>query len=370
MDKNDLSVDELIDKFNKSLYKKNKDFENQLSESYSNAIIDPTEKINPPEAAYKQVLDDGEERIFGTLGNFSLISGKAKSRKSFLVSMIIAALLSGDEVNGIKGCLPEHKKRGLLFDTEQGRYHVQLELKRIKDQTSMRNTKCLDVVALRKFKPDERLKLVEYGIYNTENLGYVVIDGIRDLVSSINDEEAATMLTSKFLKWTEELNIHIIVVLHQNKGNENVRGHLGTEVVNKTETHLSAAKMEGCKNITVVIPQETRNREPEPFAFEIFDGLPIAVDNYEIKGAKNSKEIDVTDLDDSTLFEMIKNVYSRSDKYTYSELVTQIKLEFKAVFDKKIGDNKAKIIVTMCKNNNWVVQKGDRKPYTLGKYEN
>ena len=65
----------------------------------------------------------------------------------------------------------------------------------------------LTVYGLRSLKPSERLEIIEHAIYNTDNLGVVVIDGIKDLVTSINDESEATMIASKLLKWTEELGI-------------------------------------------------------------------------------------------------------------------------------------------------------------------
>lgn len=51
--------------------------------------IDVTEKLEPPQVA----IFMGSE-IFGTLGNFSLIIGKAKAKKSFLIGMAIAAALT------------------------------------------------------------------------------------------------------------------------------------------------------------------------------------------------------------------------------------------------------------------------------------
>jgi hypothetical protein len=55
----------------------------------------------------------------------------------------------------------------------------------------------LEVFGLRSCIPVERLQLIEHAIYNTKNLGFVVIDGIKDLVTSINDEAEVTMIASK-----------------------------------------------------------------------------------------------------------------------------------------------------------------------------
>ena len=229
-----ISLDQALEQFNNT---SNQSF--NIVELLKEAKIDVREEIKRPEIALKQILGNGQERILCSLGNFTLLSGKAKSRKSFLVGILISALISDKLIYGIKGCLPINKKKGIFVDTEQGKYHVQLSLKRICELSEIEFPDNLDVIALRKYKPSERLNLLEYAIYNTENLGFVVIDGIKDLITSINDEGEASMIISKLLKWSEELNIHIIVVLHQNKSDNNARGHIGTEAINKTETHLS-----------------------------------------------------------------------------------------------------------------------------------
>ena len=67
-------------------------------------------------------------------------------------------------------------------------------------------------------------------------LGFVVIDGIRDLVYDINSPSEATCVISKLMQWTDEYQIHLHTILHQNKSDENARGHIGTEINNKAET--------------------------------------------------------------------------------------------------------------------------------------
>jgi hypothetical protein len=63
---------------------------------------------------------------FGTLGNFSMITGKAKSKKTFAICLAIAPAIDGSQYNiGPFVCeLPTHKRRVVYFDTEMGRYRV------------------------------------------------------------------------------------------------------------------------------------------------------------------------------------------------------------------------------------------------------
>ena len=44
------------------------------------------------------------------------------------------------------------------------------------------------------------------------------------------------------MEWSSKYDLHIHCVLHQNKGDNNVRGHIGTEMNNKAETVLVITK--------------------------------------------------------------------------------------------------------------------------------
>ena len=59
----------------------------------------------------------------GTLGNFSASTGKAKSKKTFNVSAIVAAALKNGQVLQYVAKLPEDKRKVLYVDTEQSHYH-------------------------------------------------------------------------------------------------------------------------------------------------------------------------------------------------------------------------------------------------------
>lgn len=342
----------------------------ELKDQYKELEIKATDIIPPPKTAWKQIVN-GKAAILGTLGNFSLIIGKAKSRKSFFINIAVSTVLKKDKLlNQFQGNLPPDKNKVLYFDTEQGKYHVQLALKRVCKQIGEDVPKDLKVYYLRGKKPAERLEIIEQIIYNTENLGFVVIDGIKDLVTSINDEAEATMISSKLLKWTEELDIHIVTVLHQNKSDNNARGHIGTELINKSETVLSVTKNEQDKDISIVEAQLCRNIEPEPFAFEINeDSLPVIIEDFEIRTETSKNKFDVTEMEDYKKYQLLTEVFSRGEEFTYSELRIQLQLAYKKQFSKKLGDNRAKELITDCKNNDWLLQEKTKSPYKLGDFK-
>ena len=57
--------------------------------------VDLSAPLPPQEVAWEIKAPDSEQyELIGTLGNFSLIKGKAKSRKSYLLSMAVCSALN------------------------------------------------------------------------------------------------------------------------------------------------------------------------------------------------------------------------------------------------------------------------------------
>ena len=171
--------------------------------------------------------------VIGTLGNFSASIGKAKSKKTFNVSAIVAAALKNGTVLRYAAELPEEKRKVLYIDTEQSPYHCLKVMKRILRMAGLpddRDSGYLEFLALRKYTPEQRISIVEQAIYHSPDIGLVIIDGIRDMVYDINSPGESTRIISKLMQWTDDRQIHIHTILHQNKGDENARGHIGTEL--------------------------------------------------------------------------------------------------------------------------------------------
>ena len=73
----------------------------------------------------------------------------------------------------------------------------------------------------------------------------VIIDGIRDLVNDINDGVLAQEVMEELMHLAAEKKCCIVCVLHQNKGSEdhNLRGWIGTELMNKAFEVYSCEKL-------------------------------------------------------------------------------------------------------------------------------
>jgi len=218
-----------------------------------------------------------ERRLF-TLGNFSAITGKGKSKKTFLTSMLLAsACLKTPHQNKFIGRLPENKSAVLLFDTEQSLYDAYMVTKRVNNLIGYQY-EGFGSFALREYSPRERIAIIEHALNKfKDNLGYVVIDGIADLATAINDEEIASATVGLLMKWSKIYNCHITVIIHQNKNDEYATGHLGSSIIKKAETVIKVSKSTTDPAASLVECDLIRGvAEFAPFEFRINEnGLPV-----------------------------------------------------------------------------------------------
>lgn len=198
-----------------------------------------------------------------TRGNLSVITGKAKSRKSFLISYLAAQMLDSDNALTV-----------LLLDTEQNRNYVVKTAKRIHrllEWDECKNNGRLKVFTMREASTQERNEFV-FAVIEKIKPDFVFIDGVRDLEADFNNLTESSELVGKLMKYSSQYNCHICSVLHENPMSDKVRGHLGSEIVNKVET---AIRVVADKNISTVSGAYTKYIPFDDFYFSINEsGLP------------------------------------------------------------------------------------------------
>jgi len=273
--------------------------------------IDFTQRIEKPPAIISISTDEIDIPMF-TLGNFSIITGKAKSRKSFFTSALLAASIQGTcNLDNIVSNPGKENHYSIFFDTEMSSYHSQrLGFSVIKQISETLRKRYLHF-KLRELTNKEKLQFIERVLEKYKGkIALVVIDGIKDLLSNgINDEAESIDLVSKIMKWTSVYNIHIVGVLHQNKNDKNVRGHIGTEAVNKAETTLSIEKVETEPQISIVKPEYTRELEFDSFYFKLENFLPTLA-YYEPRNIKTDEKIKT----------VISEIMVKDQLYSYTDL--------------------------------------------------
>ena len=310
--------------------------------------------------------------VIGTLGNFSASIGKAKSKKTFNVSAIVAATLKNGTVLRYVAELSDGKRKVLYVDTEQSPYHCLKVMKRILRMAGLpddRDSENLEFLALRKYTPEQRIRIVEQAIYNTPDIGLVIIDGIRDMVYDINSPGESTRIISKLMQWTDDRQIHIHTILHQNKGDENARGHIGTELNNKAETVLLVEKDEKDTDVSTVRAAHIRAMDFDAFAFRINEeALPELLDGYKFQkkepGRPKKEKFDAyRDITEHQHRIALEAAFTLKDEYGYQELAEALKSAYASV-GVPLSDNKVVSLITTLKNKRMIVQENGRK-YTF-----
>jgi len=309
------------------------------NDTYFDRRLSVYEEIPEPEPAYSIA-----GQVVGTLQNFSVVSGAAKSRKTTFVSGIVAAVLSG-KFEGITSALKSSKV--LYIDTEQGEHHCQKVLKRIEYASGLLPREIEDrlyFLMLRKDSTQNRFKFIEQAIYDRSTVGldFVVLDGLRDLVLDFNNPEESTFIIDKLLEWTATFNIHILCVLHENKGNNQLRGHLGTEGQNKAEAVIHVEKID--ERTSKVEPKFTRNMEFPALAFTISPEGDISMGELEKPEKNKPIEFDV-----ELITGIAVGAFRELPMYTSKQLFNNaIRKFYYECTSKSIGEKKAyNLIETM-----------------------
>jgi len=253
----------------------------QLDLILRNAAIDFKKPVEMPPIAVKIRDYEGvkvvDRRLF-TLGNFSAITGKSKSKKTFLTTMILAACVKNGLIDDkFIGSLPDGKSNVILFDTEQSNYDAWITANRVNRLIGKEGVNFM-AFDLREYSPMERCDIIDYALGKYHNkTGFVVIDGIADLANANNDEGEGTRVTSLLMKWTKVYNLHICNVIHQNKNDSFATGHLGSYLMKKSECIISVEKVRDNTSASDVKCDMIRGvQDFSPFTIFISeDGLPF-----------------------------------------------------------------------------------------------
>lgn len=264
------------------------DYNEKYKKILEDSYVDPKGLIPYPPVAISFGLTYGRNPspiAIASYGNFSFVQAPPKSKKTFFLSLIACAYMCG-ETTHTKGMVGYRKNKKLIhYDTEQGKYHAQKVFSRVTDICG--NTDDYYTYTLRQYSPIERLDFIDWHLNNTDNIGLVIIDGIADLMLDSNDLKESSKVVQFLMKWTQELDIHIITAIHSNWNSQKPTGHLGSFLEKKAETQI-ALELSDQKNIAIVKCMRSRGFSFEKFAFEVeSDGLPRILESIPEEIDKN-----------------------------------------------------------------------------------
>ena len=228
-------------------------------------------------------------------GELVAVTGKAKSGKTFL-SSILMALCFQEKVLGVRRLTPP--LHALWFDTEQSDESTQDILRnrimRLARANPSEDTPSVfgedsippgmfDVFNVRCAFWQERLPLLEAAIGKFQP-DLVMLDGIRDLVDDINDGAKAQNILERLMNLASKWHCCIVCILHQNKAQEDrsMRGWMGTELKNKAFETYECSKKEGIFSVKQL---DSRKQEiADLLQFSVDErGLPRMLTEQEVR---------------------------------------------------------------------------------------
>lgn len=347
----------------------NKDsFSDEELESYlSKGEIKATDKITVP----PKILFVGDCTI-ATFGNFSASTGKAKSKKTFNISAMVAAAVTNSTVLNYRACLPEGKRNILYFDTEQSKFHCHSVLERIYKLSGLslkEDDPRLMFWGLREYTPKLRIAVIDYALRKYDEVGLVIIDGLRDLMYDINNGKEATDMMTVLMAWTSVYELHIHTVLHLNKNDNNPRGHIGTELENKAETVLIISKNTMNNSVSEVKPMHMRDKEFTTFAFHIDDNkLPVLDSSMSVTVVK-PREKSLVSLDNEVHQEILGKLFEENTPTKYNDLVNVVAQAYEAAGYKR-GLNGIKGLIKLLTSKGIIVKEENGYAYKSELFEN
>lgn len=243
--------------------------------------------------------------------NHSVVLGKKKARKT-LFNVLLAKTYN---------IVEDLKREALIVDTEQGAVDTWRLRERIRKATGVK----VHVLHLRGISPEQRRAIISAAIEELKPR-IVINDGIRDCMHDINDPKE----TTEVMIWLEGITLegtHVVNVLHLNKTDENARGHIGTELLNKCETAFKLI-LDKKNDYTVVTCEASRGSGFEDFAFtHDMHGQPRIIDLV-AEGDKDFNEVEIR--------AKIKDVFAGDKSLAYSQLLDEVKVVF------ALGDTRAR----------------------------
>ena len=190
-----------------------------------------------------------------TRGNLTQIASQAKAGKTALCGALIAASILGDseecDLLGVTAKKNTDRRAVIYVDTEQSKEDFQMIMDRVAVRAKLDITPdwfCpyrLTGLTTQECVNSMRLLLTQH---SKEHGGChsLVLDGIGDLVTDVNNAEECNALVTQLMAMSDEFDIPIIVILHLNPTSgqsvAKTRGHLGSQLDRKSETTIQLEK--------------------------------------------------------------------------------------------------------------------------------
>lgn len=272
------------------------------------------------------------------------IKGRAKMGKSQFEYFLIAVMLAGVSRGSVKPLQDRYKI--LLFDTEQSQASLKKCCQRALNFAGLpsdKNNEYFLPFFMRPLSIEERRKVIADAV-EAEKPDIIFIDGVRDLLQDFNSLDQSNDLIQWLLSLTAEHGCTIVSVLHQNKAKDdgNMRGHLGTELLNKLTDCFEVSKKDGK---FIVSCTDSRNVPCGDLAFSINGEGNFQTEEL-IAEDKNSARV-------AEIQRVLRLCFQTKASMRYNELVETYSLEA------AVSERTAQRAIKEAKEHNFLCISGD-----------
>ncbi len=300
----------------------------QLEQLIRDALFDAT-KAPPDEIVVWRI----EGQNIGSLGNFSLLTGLPKAGKGKYICGLTAAAITRQEIFGQWLKLPAEKKGISYWDTEQSRFdHYQMLqlIKRLTDGDQL--PPWYHSYHCRKHDAGTIIAMIEHELATKQDIGFVILDGLLDLIDSFNDEKQSKALVNFLKRITDIHNILVLGVLHRSKSNDKSMGHLGSAADRAAQSVLKVEKNKELKHYILSAEYLRSGDEFTPISIYYNKGLNIweqcdyiAPDQPATKTAGKEKQPSPRDLDISIHTLNTLRIFNSQEVQPYETLVQNVR---------------------------------------------
>jgi hypothetical protein len=247
-----------------------------------NLNVEPTD---PPYTAYMNgagILPSGD---------ICAIKAKAKQGKTQAATVLMSGLL-GSERLGIRAAAGR-KPKVVYFDTEQAEANTVIVGHRVHQLVGWEpkgnhpEFRCYNI---RTESIEEKWAVIENVIARLEPT-CVIIDGVADLVTDINDYKASSDCILRLMQLAKSYHAVIGCVLHENPGDEKMRGHIGTILLNKASEVFEVTNRDGTYRLNHA--GDVRNTPAGYIEWRIDQGVLVRSDKPKEQITKEMREENV-----------------------------------------------------------------------------
>lgn len=278
-------------------------------------------------------------------GEITAISGKPGAGKSTALAILVGVLIGRSVFAGIRCVTP--CKKVLWIDTEKGEYTCQKKMSVFRRVANVGQSQSLEDVGvdfylMRQETTEDRLHFID-ALSQLEHYDAIVIDGIFDLT---NDPDKNYAPVIDLLRKLADGGASVFAMLHTNKGDDNMRYALGTELQRICTTRLTIEYDSKTGQHRIKHDKSNDSALAHEVAF-VFDecGNVIPADESPQVQAKLQSSL-------NELRQTFVDVFDDSQTMTHTEMKKRLKEMgmSESTANRRIGEGKSKGIISLIPN--------------------